>query len=622
MAEMIVGLSKSNAEMRTTMRYLDQIQRSTERLGRVRYQSLIKVNNELRTTGRRLESIYSTAVRLSRLRITPWIGLDDQLSPALDRALAKLNSFRNQMVKASGTVSVEVKQKVEVAMGELSGLLATTNGEMAKLTLANQSLALSVQENTAKLGITNNISGAGTGKAEEDKGLIQNIVDGAEKANHVYDAAKNLKELVGGTLNLFKGKKSKKDGTTSSASQCCCCSGGSLVGRLSKGGAKGGKTKSASGGSAKTVTATDGGKKGPYKSGSKSFQERAIGTVKTPASDPAKKIITNISDAEQKKLKVDFDQKLNPNRFGFSANAPSGSPMSNMSSGNGLFSKLSGGLAKGAGKLLGPISMLADVANVATAPPEERGRAVGSMIGGTAGTAIGSAIGSFILPGIGTYIGGALGGWAGSSAGGWLGDKAKNIGNFMSNATEGAGKALSTAADFVSEKTKSMVSGISDFFGFGSKKEEKTVSATTVANPTPVPTGPSMPPAYIPSALTITGPMAYTNSMGSQSTTAALMGTSVMQSQAMALGNGAQTNGKSSTMTVQISEEQMSSLAGYLKDFKTETTNQIAVNVPQGAVQVTVRENAIDYDAITHQVGQRISGEFRRAMENRKTIMA
>lgn len=99
-----------------------------------------------------------------------------------------------------------------------------------------------------------------------------------------------------------------------------------------------------------------------------------------------------------------------------------------------------------------------------------------------------------------------------------------------------------------------------------------------------------------------------------------------MQTQAMALGNGAQTtanaNGKSSTMTVQISEEQMSSLSGYLKDFKTETTNQISVNVPQGAVQVTVRENAIDYDGLSRQVGQRIVGEVRRAMENRKTIMA
>ncbi|MFK0522556.1 hypothetical protein ACINKY_10160 [Paenibacillus illinoisensis] len=593
MAEMIVGLSKSNAEMRTTIRYLDQIQRSTERLGRVRYQSLIKVNNELRTTGRRLESIYSTAVRLSRLRITPKIGLDDQLSPALDRALAKLNSFRNQMVKASGTVSVEVKQKVEVAMGKLS---PASSGPSLSLNIGSNNNTV---KNVAK---------------EEEKSWLDSLFD-------YLDAFNNATDLIGKGINLFS-KKSKKDASTTATSQCCCCSGGSLVGRLSKGGAKGGKTKNAGGGSAKTVAVTESGKKGPYKSGSKSYQERATGTVKTPTSDPAKKIITNISDAEQKKLKVDFDQKLNPNRFGFSANAPSGSPMSNMSSGNGLFSKLSGGLAKGAGKLLGPISMLADVANVATAPPEERGRAVGSMIGGTAGTAIGSAIGSFILPGVGTYIGGALGGWAGSSAGGWIGDKAKDIGNFMSNATEGAGKALSTAADFVSEKTKSMVSGISDFFGFGSKKEEKTVSATTVANPTPVPPGPSIPPAYIPSALTITGPMAYANSMGGQSTTAALMGTSVMQSQAMALGNGAQTNGKSSTMTVQISEEQMSSLAGYLKDFKTETTNQIAVNVPQGAVQVTVHENAIDYDAITHQVGQRISGEFRRAMENRKTIMA
>lgn len=598
MAEMIVGLSKSNAEMRTTIRYLDQIQRSTERLGRVRYQSLIKVNNELRTTGRRLESIYSKAVRLSRLRITPKIGLDDQLSPALDRALAKLNSFRNQMVKASGTVSVEVKQKVEVAMGNLS---PASSGPSLSLNIGNNN-------NTVK-----NVA-----KEEDAKGFWGKMQEVVQNVNDYLDAANNATDLIGKLKNKFGGSKGDKG----SASQCCCCSGGSLVGRLSKGGAKGGKNKNAGGSSAKTVAATEGGKKGPYKSGSKSYQERATGTVKTLASDPAKKIITNISDAEQKKLKVDFDQKLNPNRFGFSANAPSGSPMSNMSSGNGLFSKLSGGLAKGAGKLLGPISMLADVANVATAPPEERGRAVGSMIGGTAGTAIGSAIGSFILPGIGTYIGGALGGWAGSSAGGWIGDKAKDIGNFMSNATEDAGKALSTAADFVSEKTKSMVSGISNFFGFGSKKEEKTVSATTVANPTPVPTGPSMPPAYIPSALTITGPMAYANSMGGQSTTAALMGTSVMQSQAMALGNGAQTNGKSSTMTVQISEDQLSSLAGYLKDFKTETTNQIAVNVPQVAVQVTVRENAIDYDAITHQVGQRISGEFRRAMENRKTIMA
>lgn len=577
MAEMIVSLSNSNAEMRTTIRYLDQIQRSTERLGRVRYQSLIKVNNELRTTGRRLESIYSTAVRLSRLRITPRIGLDDQLSPALDRALAKLNSFRNQMVKASGTVSVEVKQKVEVAMGKLS---PASSGPSMSVVIGSHNTTIN---NVAK---------------EEDKKWYEHMYE-------ITDFLNNLTDIGGKVKELFSGK-SKKDKASKPSD-----------------GPKGkNQTRTSSRAGSETpnkppARRVSGGRRGGR------FSTRASTPTPVPTPSP---IITDTSDRAFNEAKnVPKNRRIGSGkRSNLVSGLMSGSPMamSNLFSGDGMLGKLGGGLAKGAGKLLRPISMLADVANIATAPPEQRGRAVGSMIGGTAGTAIGTAIGSVLLPGIGTWVGGAVGGWAGSAAGGWIGDKAKDIGNFMSNATEGAGKALSTAADFVSEKTKSMVSGISDFFGFGSKKEEKTVSATTVANPTPVPTGPSMPPAYIPSALTITGPMAYANSMGGQSTTAALMGTSVMQSQAMALGNGAQTNGKSSSMTVQISEDQMSSLAGYLKDFKTETTNQIAVNVPQGAVQVTVRENAIDYDAITHQVGQRISGEFRRAMENRKTIMA
>ncbi|MGG4130256.1 hypothetical protein ABEW19_18465 [Paenibacillus illinoisensis] len=577
MAEMIVGLSKSNAEMRTTIRYLDQIQRSTERLGRVRYQSLIKVNNELRTTGRRLESIYSTAVRLSRLRITPRIGLDDQLSPALDRAIAKLNSFRNQMVKASGTVSVEVKQKVEVAMGKLS---PASSGPSMSVVIGSHNTTIN---NVAK---------------EEDKKWYEHMYE-------ITDFLNNLTDIGGKVKELFSGK-SKKDKASKPSD-----------------GPKGkNQTRTSSRAGSETpnkppARRVSGGRRGGR------FSTRASTPTPVPTPSP---IITDTSDRALNEAKnVPKNRRFSSGkRSNLVSGLMSGSPMamSNLFTGDGMLGKLGGGLAKGAGKLLRPISMLADVANIATAPPEQRGRAVGSMIGGTAGTAIGTAIGSVLLPGIGSWVGGAVGGWAGSAAGGWIGDKAKDIGNFMSNATEGAGKALSTAADFVSEKTKNMVSGISDFFGFGSKKEEKTVSATTVANPTPVPTGPSMPPAYIPSALTITGPMGYTNSMGGQSTTAALMGTSVMQSQAMALGNGSQSNGKSSTMTVQISEEQMSSLAGYLKDFKTETMNQIAVNVPQGAVQVTVRENAIDYDAITHQVGQRISGEFRRAMENRKTIMA
>lgn len=196
----------------------------------------------------------------------------------------------------------------------------------------------------------------------------------------------------------------------------------------------------------------------------------------------------------------------------------------------------------------------------------------------------------------------------------------------MSSATEGVGNALSGAADFVAEKTKNIFGGITEFFG-GSKKEE----APAVTPPASVPSQPMPAPPYIPEALSITGPKAYLSGMGGGPTAAALAGPNLMQMQAMGMGTGAGAgaqaqaagNGTPSTMTVQISEEQMSSLAGYLTDFKTEVTNQVSVNVPAGAVQVTVRENAIDYDALALQIGGRLSNELRRAMENRRsTVMA
>lgn len=586
MAEMIVGLSKSNAEMRTTLRYLDQIQRSTERLGRVRYQSLIKVNNELRTTGRRLEHIYSMAVRISRLRITPTIGLIDKLSPALDRALAKLNSFRDQMVMASGTVSVEVRQKIEVAMGK-------TNPA------GGPSLALNIGSNN---NTVNNPA-----KEEEPKKWWEKWLEGIQAFNDVKDAAFNVGDIIG----LFKKKKEENpapDPTRSPASKCCCCTGGKI-----------GKNRRVRTPNTDGSGGPDRGRRG-YRSGRRSGNGPNPGPRPNPVPRPP------VPDPPNPPP----DRNRNGRRgrrvrgmggLGFVDSGSLGS-LTDMLAGSGLMDSLSGGFAKGAKRLLGPISMLADVANVATAPPEERGRAVGSMIGGTAGTAIGSAIGSVLLPGIGTWVGGAVGGWAGGEVGGWIGDKAKDIGSFVSNASEGLGNALSGAADFVSEKAKSLTEGFSNFFGFGSKKEEQTTPPATVALTPSVPAAPQMPPAYRPEFLSITGPEAYMNNRLGSPTATSLIGTSMMQSQAMALNQTGQQSGKASPLTVSISEEQMSSLASYLKDFKTETTNQISVNVAPGTVQVTVRENAIDYDAVTQQVGQRISNELRRAMQNRKTIMA
>ncbi|MDT0121324.1 hypothetical protein Q9R46_01610 [Paenibacillus sp. RRE4] len=583
MAEMIIGLSQSNTQMKTMLRYLDQIQRSTDRLNRVRYQGLIKVNNELRTTGRRLESIYSTAVRLSRLRITPRIGLDDQLSPALDRALIKLNSFRNQLVKASGTVSVEVKQKVEVAIGKMT----PASGPSLALNIGNNN-------NTVK-----NVA-----KEEDPKSWFDTyLIEPAEKVNSLFDVFNNVK----GIFDNFKKKKEEppaSDPTTSPAAKCCCCTGGKI--------SKNRRVRSSN---------TDGGSSDRGRRNYRSGRRSSSRTNRGPSPIPSPVPDTPTPPADRNRNRGGGRRRIRGGgRLGF-MDSSLGS-LTDMLSGNGLMDNLSGGFAKGAKKLLGPISMLADVANIANAPAEERGRAVGNMIGGTAGTAIGSAIGSFILPGIGTYIGGAVGGWAGGEVGGWIGDKAKDIGSFVSNASEGLGNALSGAADFVSEKTKSLTEGFSNFFGFGSNKEEQTTPPVTVASNPSVPTAPQMPPAYRPEFLSITGPEAYMNNRLGSPTAAGLMGTSVMQSQAKAMNNAGQPNEKASPLTVRISEEQMSSLAGYLKDFKTETTNQISVNIAPGTVQVTVRENAIDYDAVTQQVGQRISNEFRRAMQNRKTIMA
>lgn len=590
MAETIIGLSQSNAQMRTTIRYLDQIQRSTDRLGRTRYQSLIKTNNELRTTGRRLESIYSTAVRLSRLRIMPKIGLIDELSPALDRALAKLNSVRGQMVKASGTVLVDVKQKVEVEMGKMGPA-------------SGPSLALNIGNNKT----INN-----SAPKEEEEDWMDKANKYMEFANNINDVFDNIIDKVVKVKDIFKKKKddtptpdsTSNPAASNPASRCCCCDG-------NKGGANRRNRSRSNAGNG------GGGGRGGYRSGRRSSTSSNRGPRPNPNPNP------NPGPDTSGRPPGPGRRRRIGRGLGF-ADMGSLGGFADLLSGGGMLDNLNGGFAKGAKKLLGPLSTIMSVADVVTAPPEERGRAVGSMIGGTAGTAIGSAIGSVLLPGIGTWVGGAVGGWAGSEVGGWIGDKAKDIGNFMSSATEGVGNALSGAADFVAEKTKNIFGGITDFFG-GSKKEEAPAATT----PAPVPSQPMPAPPYIPSALSITGPNAYLSGMGGGPTAAALAGPNLMQMQAMGMGTGAGAqaqaagNGTPSTITVQISEEQMSSLAGYLTDFKTEVTNQVSVNVPAGAVQVTVRENAIDYDALALQIGGRLSNELRRAMENRRsTVMA
>ncbi|WP_145333220.1 hypothetical protein [Paenibacillus xylanexedens] len=557
MAEMIIGLSQSNIQMKTTLRYLDQIQRSTDRLNRVRYQGLIKVNNELRMTGRRLESIYSTAVRLSRLRITPRIGLDDQATPALNGLMNKMKSIPSNLLNATASVKLKVSHQI-------SGVSVNVNSQPLIDALNRNTLSIYMLSN--KL---NSLNLAAGGKEEKPKTFLQ-------KMKGMFDRGKSISSGVGKVFDARdSGKKFWKEIRT---------------------------------------PATPGNK-----------FKKAFKVTKRGA-----KFMNDFSSAGSD-LIGGFDGLWGDVKGLFGGGGSGGG--AGGSSGAGIISKLGGNIVKGAGKLFAPLRMYNNIQELASAPPEDRARALGSVAGNTVGTAIGTVLGSVIpIPVIGNMLGGSIGGWLGEKAGGWLGDK---VGGFLKDNAEDVSKVVkfaSEGASYLAEKTTDFFSGVGSFFGFGSKKEEQTApvaaditsSSTPAApqTPPPPPAAPQMPPAYRPAVLSITGPEAYMNNRLGSPTAAGLMGTSVMQSQAKAMNNAGEPNEKASPLTVRISEEQMSSLAGYLEDFKTETTNQISVNIAPGTVQVTVRENAIDYDAVTQQVGQRISNELRRAMQNRKTIMA
>jgi RHS repeat-associated protein len=62
-----------------------------------------------------------------------------------------------------------------------------------------------------------------------------------------------------------------------------------------------------------------------------------------------------------------------------------------------------------------------DTYTIASAPPGQRGQAIGGTIGGWGGAFAGAAIGSAICPGVGTVIGGLVGGFGGGVIGSWIG---------------------------------------------------------------------------------------------------------------------------------------------------------------------------------------------------------
>ncbi|WP_411349286.1 hypothetical protein [Paenibacillus sp. WLX2291] len=591
MATDITELRKSNGELRATVRYFDQIQRASERLGRTQYQNIMKPNNELKFTVRYFESAYRTALKLSRLRLMPTISLNDQATPALQRLLRKLRSVQDEAINASGHYTV--KQKLDVF---IKGLKIPPPGPV--------NVTVDSNSNSNLLAL---LSSSKTEKAEEPESIVDTISKYIDLGKNIIEIPTSIDESVE-TIKKWLGKgksdegESNLDRAANSNKKCCCCckdsdTSGSPLDDIDLGdpdrknndsdssdnrNQNNGNNQNNNGNNNNNGGNNGGsGGNGGRKRGIKGFFQ-GIGGAAGKFFESAKRIAqrnpgersgflsTGLSKLKGfgsdiaagaakgwKKTKELFTGT--PNSSGIISRGWDGLKNITKGAGSGLskswdaiksVTKSAGsGLAKGAGKIFRPLGAVMDIASIATATSgKERGAAIGSMIAGALGTMAGGALGS-VVPGAGTAIGGIGGGMLFGAAGDWLGGK---IGGLFDTKKAAAAPAASIASPLGSAATGS-------------------AAATVTAKPATVTTSAANKPA----------------------------------------------TGKDSA--IQIDSNQMNAISSSLKDFKTEVTNAVSINIPAGAVQLTVKENELDYDALVLQIGQRVVNELRKSMQNRKS---
>lgn len=601
MAIDITELRKSNGELRATVRYFDQIQRASERLGRTQYQNIMKLNNELKFTVRYFESAYRTALKLSRLRLMPTISLNDQATPALQRLLRKLRSVQDEAIHASGHYTV--KQKLDVF---IKGLKIPPPGPV--------NVTVDSNSNSNLLAL---LSSNKTEKAEEPKSLFDKILEWIDNANKVADFISNLIEVPEKIINLFKKNKDGNSENGSNADRaakgnkkcCCCCNGGGgnkngRRGSRNRGSGKGsgrgsnrnGSRRGSNSNGQRDRTQNNGGNRGNNRGGngnggSLSFSDRiknmgknvgqnlgdkwkaAKGFVSGHMSTGSGLLSQGMNGLKSlgNKAKELASTGWNKAKSIIPQGSGSGPDSGFLSRGmnalknvgqkvtsslgggrlNGItdFAKTAGkGLAKGAGKIFRPLGAVMDIASIATATNgKERGAAIGSMIAGALGTLAGGALGS-VVPGAGTAIGGIGGGMLFGAAGDWLGGK---------------------------------IGGLFD------TKKAAAAPATSIATP----------PGGV----------------------GAVSAAKVAANPATVAASTANKNATGKDGIIQIDSNQMNAISSSLKDFKAEVTNAVSINIPAGAVQLTVKENELDYDALVLQIGQRVVNELRKSMQNRKS---
>lgn len=568
--------------------------------------NVIKANRELRAMERYFERIQGRVLKIGRTRMAPEIVLNDMASKGLDNLLNKINRVKSQIINASGNVNVKVNSGTAKA-----GPVKSDNNLSTVLkanTTAVEANTAAIADLSTKLG---SLKLGGETKEEEPKGFLE-----------------NLKDTLGGVKKFGEGMKGfSETGTKWKALKQEWSAAGPVTGntrrqKLANGAKKIWNNKGSLGKAAGEVLESFGGTADMLEGGMDFFKggKGLIGNVISGGSS----VVDTVSSAASSIIN------------------PSGAAGAAEEAGSGLFKNF---LKGGAKKLLGPLSYGMDIVNIAKATSgKERAEAIGSTVGGTAGSALGGAIGSFLLPGIGTVVGSTLGGMAGDFVGGKIGGLVSDYGPALMDKAKSAGKFLGEKASqvtgWLSDKAGDFGKGFSDFFSFGKKDEPKKEPAKPPEAPKPATSKPALPPHsnlgksfepltpmainYSASAVANVPPQpgvkGVPNPYGPMAIANQGVNPNPLLNTAAHANNGAKAKGKGNgnptPQVVQISPEQMGTLSGFLKDFKTETTNQF--NLPAGAVQVTVHENKLDVDRLITQIGYRLKAEILRATQNTK----
>ncbi|CAJ1316289.1 hypothetical protein [Paenibacillus nuruki] len=261
--------------------------------------------------------------------------------------------------------------------------------------------------------------------------------------------------------------------------------------------------------------------------------------------------------------------------------------------GSGL---LKGGLKAG-GRLLGFLSLLPDTFDFMKAQNnEERGSAIGSAVGGVGAGILGGVAGS-ALPGVGTAVVGAIFAVGGSIFGREFG---KAVGGLFNPATPNPS---SVTKDTTGNNTM-FIPDLSNLTGIPFPPNKNMLAPKpSFADRYVTPVWENNIKPRVNNPAPSVPPQPKANEVANKARITTTTKTSVQS-------------------TVQLSDTQMGTLSGMLKDFKAQVTNNVSVNVPAGAVQITVKENKIDYDALAIKVGQRVIKQVRQALENQKPASA